>query len=301
MSELVKSRWFFKRDYDLPVRELYLEPMGYVPKRGITNTWAPEIPKLERRKSLDHYEDSFHLCVKCGECRYVHAEPTWNRVCPSGELKKFESYYAGGKNLLLWGIRKGELELTKETAEIFYHCTLCGNCQQQCQVPEMHFWLVDWFEDSMERAVELGVGPMPQQDRYGQHIEKEHNPYMELHAHRLRWLPFPPERLSKKAEVLYLVGCTSSYRQKEIAMATVSVFKKMKIDFAIMEDEWCCGSPLIRTGQTKRALSCAEHNLKEIEKTGAKVVVTSCAGCYRTLTEDYKDKFGLGYEFEVIH
>ena len=34
--------------------------------------------------------------------------------------------------------------------------------------------------------------------------------------------------------------------------------------------------------------------------TGAKNVITSCAGCYKTLKKDF-ERFGEEYDFEVFH
>jgi len=52
----------------------------------------------------------------------------------------------------------------------------------------------------------------------------------------------------------------------------------------------------------KDAMEVIEHNYKAILKSGAKTVITSCAGCYKTLTQDYPALLGKEkLEFEVIH
>ena len=58
---------------------------------------------------------------------------------------------------------------------------------------------------------------------------------------------------------------------------------------------------LFWTGQIEIAKECANHNIEEIEKSGATILVTSCAGCYRMIKEIYRSKFGLEYNFEVLH
>ena len=289
-----------------PTHELY--PKEYLPGRGITRkvTYKSErIVPLERFKDLEHYSDVLYYCVKCGQCRSIYQEPGRGRTCPSGDLRRFEAYYLGGKNLLLWGLLRGKISWSKYLAEILYHCTLCGNCAQQCQVVEIHYYALEWLEAARREAVRLGFGPMPEHKRFGEHTAKEHNPYLEPHEKRWDWLPFNKESLPEKAEVVYFVGCTSSYRQKEIAIATVNILKKLGVNFTILWregfDEWCCGSPLERTGQVEIVKELAEHNIAAIERTGANTVITSCAGCYRMLKEDYRERYGLKSEFDVLH
>lgn len=296
-----KVRYDFKKDYEAPIREFYPRER-YLPGRGINEIVTQHDfmgKKFERFESLEHYRDILRLCAKCGTCRYLYRE--WDRVCPSGELGKFESFYLGGKNLLLWGLTRGQIKWTESLVKILYHCTLCGNCQVQCQIPEIHYYATDWLEAAREYAVEEGYGPMPEQKRFGEHVEVEHNPYMELHKDRLAWLPVPAEKMPKNAKVVYFVGCTSSYRQKNIATTTFEILQDLGVDFTVMRDEWCCGSPLQRTGQRNGAVACAEHNISEIEKTGAETVITSCAGCYRTLKEDYGKRYKKELNFEVVH
>ncbi|MHA1580483.1 MAG: (Fe-S)-binding protein [Candidatus Freyarchaeota archaeon] len=274
----------------------------YLPGRGITEkVTISDRVSLERYQTLEYYKDQVYRCGKCGQCRYTYQNADLARSCPSGELRGFESYYLGGKNLLLWGLTSGRLIWSEGLAEILYHCTLCGNCTQQCQLEGIHTYALEWLAAAREEAVEKGYGPMPEQRRYGQHVEEEHNPYVERHTDRLNWLGDRVGNFPEKAETVYFVGCTSSYRQKNIAIATFDILSGLGKDFTVMRDEWCCGSPLIWTGQVEIARKCAEHNVEAIEETGAELVVTSCAGCYRILKEVYREKFGLDYGFEVMH
>ncbi|MHA1606346.1 MAG: (Fe-S)-binding protein [Candidatus Freyarchaeota archaeon] len=282
------------------VRRMLRESMQVLlPGKGITHKLSvPEQKTLSRFEDLKYYSDLFYLCGKCGTCRYVFQDAYWMRTCPSGELRKFESYYLGGKNLLLWGLSTGKLKWSESLAEIFFHCTLCGNCVQQCQIPEIHHYALEWLQAVREEAVKNGYG-MPKHLQFGRYVEEKHNPYGEPHEERVSWLK--NEKLPEKAEVVYFVGCTSSYRRRNIAEATWAILKAANVDVTIASDEWCCGSPLVWTGQADIARKCAEHNINEIEKTGAEKVVTSCAGCYRMLKEVYREKFKLDYGFEVIH
>nr|MDO8044443.1 heterodisulfide reductase-related iron-sulfur binding cluster [Candidatus Baldrarchaeota archaeon] len=274
----------------------------YLPGKGVTKRITPDQLELKRFEDLEHYKDVLYFCGKCGQCRYVFQEAYWSRVCPSGELKKFEAYYLGGKNLLLWGVLSGKLKWTENLAKILYHCTLCGNCTQQCQIPEIHHYALEWLFAARIESVKRGIAPMPEHRKFGEWTKKEHNPYMELHTDRQKWISSDIRReLPEKADIVYFVGCTSSYREIQVAKAMLDILTSLKLNFTILKDEWCCGSPLFWTGQIDIAKECAKHNIEEIEKSGATIVVTSCAGCYRMIKEIYRNKFGLEYSFEVLH
>ncbi len=300
MPKSRKARYAFKTDYEAPVREFYPRDI-YLPSQGIGKkvTVPDTMGEFERHRSLDYYKDLLRLCVKCGNCRYIFRE--WQRACPSGELGGFESYYLGGKNVLLHGLTRGKIKWSQSIVEVLYHCMLCGNCQVQCQIPEIHHYAKEWLEAAREKAVELGIGPVPRQKQMGQNIAKVHNAYGEPHEKRFDWLRVNETNLPQKAEIVFFSGCTPSYREKHIAAATINTLRKLGLSFTILKDEYCCGSPAQRTGQRNIALDCARHNVREFDKTGASVLLTSCPGCYKMLKEEYREKYGLKLEAEVVH
>lgn len=96
--------------------------------------------------------------------------------------------------------------------------------------------------------------------------------------------------------LLYFRGCTAREKMNSISKATERILKIAKIDYETLDDEKCCGSVLLRTGFLDDAKEQMNANLKDLE---GKTILTSCAGCYKTLKEDYK-KY-LGVDLKVIH
>ena len=273
----------------------------YVRGQGISKVkTAYEIHDLKRYQDLEHYEDVVYQCGKCGTCRTVFKDAYWSRVCPSGEFGKFESYYLGGKNLLTWAINSGKLNWTEDIAKIFYQCSVCMACVQQCQIPEIHSYAAEWLMAMREEAVKRGFGPMPEQKQYTEHIKIEKNPYMEKHEDRLNWLPSHITQ-SPDAKLAYFVGCTSSYREQSVAVATAEILNSLQVDFRILTNENCCGSPVYMTGQMEKAKEIAEENVNIFKEAGIESIITSCAGCYRTWKDTYPNKFGLNHGIEVKH
>jgi Fe-S oxidoreductase len=119
--------------------------------------------------------------------------------------------------------------------------------------------------------------------------------------HRGDWADFE----IKPAKTLYFAGCTASFRLQNLAKSTASVLEKLGIDFTIAgKNEYCCGSPFLRTGQKDIVERLFEKNYAYWQKMGIERIITSCPGCYRTISLDYpKIAEEKGYEFdiEVVH
>jgi Fe-S oxidoreductase len=91
--------------------------------------------------------------------------------------------------------------------------------------------------------------------------------------------------------MLYFRGCTAREKETSIQKATEKLLDIAGVNYHILEDEKCCGSVLLRTGFFNEAQRQIEKNTEVLK--GEKII-TSCAGCYKTLKEDYE---GL----DVIH
>ena len=96
--------------------------------------------------------------------------------------------------------------------------------------------------------------------------------------------------------LLYFKGCTAREKLNSISKATERILKAANVKYETLDDEKCCGSVLLRTGFLDDAIEQMNGNLKDLE---GRTILTSCAGCYKTLKEDYK-KY-LGVELKVIH
>ena len=91
--------------------------------------------------------------------------------------------------------------------------------------------------------------------------------------------------------MLYFRGCTAREKLTSIQEATEKLLKMADVDYHVLEDEKCCGSVLLRTGFLKEAQEQIEKNTEILK---GETIITSCAGCYKTLKDDYE---GL----DVIH
>ena len=214
------------------------------------------------------------------------------------DMYNFHPYSGGGKIILALLLEMGRINPSDELRDIVYKCTECGACAVSCKFLNT-LEPLEIIMKLREKLVDAGYGPMPKQQQYIDSVKKNNNPYNEPHEKRLDWLPEDIE-LDPNAKVLYYVGCTSAYRREEMAIAAAHIMNNAQVPFNILsDDEFCCGSPILRTGDTKTFEEFLNKNLDVIESKGIETVVFSCAGCYDTFKVDYP--LYRNYNFRVLH
>ncbi|MHA1230594.1 MAG: (Fe-S)-binding protein [Candidatus Helarchaeota archaeon] len=253
---------------------------------------------MSNADAISNYIEEIYCCTRCGTCKYIYQ--VYEPSCPSGVKFRFETFYPSGRIHIARGLVEGKIEWSERVRDIIFACPTCANCTIQCQ-SRHHAQIVEIIEALRADAVKKGYGPLPSQKAFAESVEKEHNPYKEKHAERTKWAEGLEAPRKDKSEVLYFVGCTSSYRQQELAKKTVKILNTIGIDYTISDEEWCCGSPLIRTGQLDQVSELIEHNINLIKKIGAKTIISSCAGCYRTLKKDYPKYTDELKDIEILH
>ncbi|WP_407422500.1 (Fe-S)-binding protein [Methanobrevibacter sp.] len=91
--------------------------------------------------------------------------------------------------------------------------------------------------------------------------------------------------------MIYFRGCTAREKETSISDATEELLKLAGVEYRVLDDEKCCGSVLLRTGFIEEA---QEQIQKNTEILSDELILTSCAGCYKTLKQDYNN-------LDVIH
>ena len=103
-----------------------------------------------------------------------------------------------------------------------------------------------------------------------------------------------------KGNTLYYPGCLS----KTVLKAEVENYKKILteigVEFIMLPNELCCGSPVINAGYESDARTLAKKNFKIFKEHNIKKIITNCPACYKTFKEDYP-KLVPGWNIEVEH
>lgn len=270
--------------------------------------------KPNEKKNYEHlkkFEDGIWSCSGIGDCRegYRPEIGKWG-TCPVYQHVEgnFEPFTARGRLRILQGIIEGTLEPSKELADTWFQCTVCGACQAICHQsgdPSIKWFICNYIDHTAiweafrRELVELGLA-VERHSEIIESCEKYHNPYLEEHAKRIDWIPKGKE-IPKKAENILFMGCTEPYREPEILQDLVEILDAANVDYAILHpEEWCCGSVALRSGHGKLAMELAVHNMNAFKEAGARRIITHCSGCYRTMKIDYPLIEG-GFDLEVLH
>lgn len=269
-------------------------------------------------------------CTRCGECLTwcpVYDQDAKEDIVPrrkvidflkiarnqNGMLAKILKSDKVGepvKNLLRSLFRYKEVTDTDIKAFVanLYECSTCGQCEVVCpaRIDTVNLW-----EDLREIIVSVGYGPLEPQKALEKSVKTFDNPWQQPRAGRTKWsrrakkdklIPNEPRLIKKNnAKVLLFLGCTASYdaNVKQVAINTINILEALDIDYGVLgKDEKCCGSVLLRMGDPEHK-RLFQENIEQFNSLGIETLISSCAGCFKTIMQDYPKVGKLN--FEVLH
>jgi Fe-S oxidoreductase len=229
-------------------------------------------------------------CLECATCSgYCVVTPSFGGV---------ETWSSKGRALLIRGFSSGELKPSRKLIDVVYTCSLCGLCFAECfedtQVRKAVL-------DARRRLAEKGLAP-ELFTLTARNILETGDVGGAPTAKRLGWMRNLAVKPLERADVLYWVGCVVAIRTPNTARAVANVLDKADVDFAVLgETEGCCGYVLLASGLWKEAKEVALRVVERVKEIGARVLVTSCAGCYYTFARLYPEVLDLEMPVEVTH
>ena len=236
--------------------------------------------------------DRINNCSECGFCQ---------AVCPVFATTLRPALNTRGKMMVLKEILEGRLEPSKEIAETFYACTGCQSCAEGCPSGVKAHEIVTLsrkllFKEGFAPEHLLGVrdSVCTRGNVFGSKEDDRIEIYPSIIREKAR-----KGLLREKAETLFFMGCLPSYMDMKIVPAFFAAMDAAKVDYTTLSvHETCCGFPLYLVGSDAFE-SHSEALLEQIKKTGARELVTPCAGCYKTFKTLYPDLETLN--IEVFH
>jgi heterodisulfide reductase subunit D len=274
---------------------------------------------------LQELKKDIFKCIHCKACKFAYSgEPDREGIgeytgkqgtilyegmvdaCPAGIEYGWEAFWNAGKIWIARSILNGDLEFSEEVRDVIMPCITCGQCSAQC---DNKVRTVDIIESLRAACKESGVPMIDKHQLVDKLVKELNNPYGGKAVERFKWAKdagLEKYINNKDAKIAYYVGCTASYRQIEVATATAKLFEQLGMNFTLIEDEVCCGSPFFRIGAVDTAQELMRKNLEAFKNI--KMVYFSCAGCYRTFTIDYpkwmaegeKLPFKTQHAFELV-
>lgn len=274
-----------------------LTPVLYQPAMLTASLVDRLLPARQRSMDLSGFERELAACVQCGYCTTdCPTRLNWLSTTPRGRILATRELFL--KNPQEHG------EIAPEYVNRLFQCTMCGRCGVDCST------------DIKARAMWLGVrqylsgkGLVPESlTKLSQLIDENHNIAARPNDRRANWLsriklPYDLKR-KRSAPVVYFVGCVASFfpMTQPSARAFAQVMDKAGVDFAIAGgEEWCCGFPLVVTGDKKMSRKLLRHNIERMKEMGAQTIVTACPGCYKVWKDEYREVIEERHPFAVVH
>jgi glycolate oxidase subunit GlcD len=249
------------------------------------------VERPEEVKSFGTPVDSeIMACIQCGFCRLG---------CPVFAETILESRNARGHVILAYNLMTGAVEPSEELAASFYQCTTCLNCYAVCPASVDVAGIVN---GARKRLVETGYLPQVFGSMLSS-LKEQGNPLGELAEKRTETYPSGYEERAAvpgKVDVLLYLGCTGSYQDLYIVPSMMEFMDEVGVNYSVLgEKEYCCGYVAHLIGAEEAFQECMDKNLSLFSEMKPELIVTTCAGCHRTLRDLYRERSGL--DIEVLH
>jgi hypothetical protein len=104
---------------------------------------------------------------------------------------------------------------------------------------------------------------------------------------------------------VYFAGCTASYVEQDIGIASVRLLDEAGIDFTYLgEKESCCATPMLVAGKWDLFKRTMARNISAVKKAGADTVISSCPACdmmWRHVYPEWAQKLGIEFDITAKH
>ncbi len=211
-------------------------------------------------KRIAEYREEIHTCSKCGLCQ---------SVCPVYKITGNDCTVSRGLFIMLKGLIKGELKMSKNMNRYLDLCLKCGACSKFCPseidvVDIIASAKAEYFKTSIS---EKFISFVQKQIFFGIGIN-----FLKLFSQNIK-----SKHFDKK--VIYFGGCSGNMKGNR---AVVKLLNSCNIE-VITPDFHCCGIPFYVRGDVQTFDNFKQSYLDIISKYNIKEVVTTCASCEKTI------------------
>ncbi len=236
----------------------------------------------------------------CSQCGYCVDE------CDQFYGRGWESQSPRGKWYWLREYMEGRQKWDQEVVDTFLVCTTCELCNKRCSaaLPIEPSWM-------KLRGVlvhEEKRMTFPPFEMMAAALADQGDIWAGYRQDRAKW--FPEDLKEKhgpehKAKNVYFAGCTASYVENDIGIASVRLLDDAGVDFTYLaEKESCCATPMLVAGKWDQFEKTMRQNIAAVKATGADTVISSCPACdmmWRHVYPEWCQKLGIEYGITAKH
>lgn len=238
-----------------------------------------------------------YSCSQCGYC--VDS-------CPEFYGRGWESASPRGRWYWLREYMEGRARWDQRIVDSFLACTTCETCNLRCSegLPIEPSWM-KMRGDLIGRRRFMTFPPF---EMMAAALESQGDIWAGYRKDRARW--FPADLLAAhgpgvKAPAVYFAGCTASYVENDIGMASVRLLDEAGVDFTYLaEKENCCATPMLVAGKWDLFEQTMRKNIAAVKETGADTVISSCPACdmmWRQVYPEWCGRLGIDYGITAKH
>jgi len=217
-------------------------------------------------------------CPRCSLCKFppmVKVEKKeFSIICPSYREYKFHSHSGGGRVVMAMAYFEGRGELTEETRDAIFQCTLCGGCDMACkyssdiEILEMMYAL---RAESYKR-----LGPLPGQREVLDRYDKVGHPIFE-DGGKGDWLKDAGLKpgMNGSGTLLFIGDRYSILKgRRKTLLNLVELLKRGDVQFgALGDDEPTTGRMALDIGDQERFDKYAKSAAEAIRRSRATKVI----------------------------
>jgi Fe-S oxidoreductase len=268
--------------------------------RPFGNYVITQVGERPQKPVKDIPADVAWYAYSCSQCGYCVEE------CDQFYGRGWESQSPRGKWFWLREYMEGRQKWDQFMVDTILVCTTCELCNLRCSAslpiePS-------WMKLRGKLIHEEKRMTFPPFEMMAEATRKEGDIWAGYRRDRSKW--FPEDLKAKhgvgvKAKNVYFAGCTVSYVEHDIGMASVRLLDEAGVDFTYVgEKENCCGTPMLVAGKWDVFAETMKHNIAAVKSSGADTVITSCPACdmmWRHAYPEWAKKLGIDFDIKVKH
>jgi len=236
----------------------------------------------------------------CSQCGYCIEE------CDQFYGRGWESQSPRGKWYWLRRFVEGREDWDQFMVDTMLVCTTCELCNLRCSAalpiePS-------WMKLRGQLINEEKRMTFPPFEVMAASLRAEGDIWAGYRENRTDW--FPKDLIKKhgtkaKSKNVYFAGCTASYVEHDIAIASVRLLDEAGVDFTHLGNvENCCGTPMLVAGKWDLFKDIMKANIKAVKDAGADTVISSCPACdmmWRVYYPKWAKELGIDYDITAKH
>jgi len=109
-----------------------------------------------------------------------------------------------------------------------------------------------------------------------------------------------PSGIPNKSDSLLYLGCFTTVKTPVYAENLIKYLLNKKIEFTLLNEEICCGYPILCNGAIDTYYKLVEKNRMILKEKGFKRIITACPSCYMVFKKEFGNDFEIKYFTEYL-